>query len=114
MALSCAQILVASPFHFFYLFSLSPADRQMGDGLTGTETVVERFSFHLTIRTDCSCGISLQIEREHSGVPNGIFLGLLCSYGILESPQKCLRKYWRVNSPDLCPFELHTPTVIIY
>lgn len=76
----------------FYLFSLSPAGRQMGDGLLGTENVMERFSSHPSMRTACSCDISLQIEGERSGVPNGTFLELLYFHDILKSPQRCLSK----------------------
>jgi len=77
----------------FHLFSLSPAGRQMGDGLLGTENVMERFSSHSTMRTGCSCDSSLQIEGECSGVPNGTFLGLLYFHDILMS----LRRHFEKN-----------------
>lgn len=66
-------------FPFFIRFlSLLLADR-WGDMLFGTENVMERFSSHPTMRTGCSCNISLQIEGERSGVPNGTFPRLLLS-----------------------------------
>lgn len=90
----------------FHLFSLSPAGRQMGDLLLGTENVMERVSSHPTMRTGCSCDISLQIEGECSGVPNGTFLGLLYFHDILESPPRSLWKNlvqgWQPGFGPLC------------
>lgn len=77
--------LFSSPF---FICFLSPAGRQMGNGLLGTENVMERFSSHPTMRTGCSCDISLQIEEEHSEVPNGTFLGLLYFHWHSEKSSK--------------------------
>lgn len=93
----------------FHLFSLSPAGRQMGDLLLGTENVMERVSSHPTMRTGCSCDISLQIEGECSGVPNGTFLGLLYFHDILKSPPRSL---WK--DLDLSLFVFHTIATVTY
>lgn len=103
----------------FHLFSLSPAGRQMGDMLLGTENVMERFSSHPTMRTDCSCNISLQIEGERSGVPNGTFLRLLVSWIFSRHSEKSSKSlveiYWyRVNSLDLSPFVFYTFISVVY
>lgn len=102
-------------FSIFHLFSLSPADRQMGDRLVGTENVMERFSFHPTMRTDCSCDISLQIEGERSGVPNGTALFSWHSGKSWRVLKDIWRNIWhRVESPDLFPFVFHTFMMIMY